>query len=351
VELGVFSNYWVADNTAANYVWDVKIWGDMIYRGVGDYDKNAGTSSIVAFNKETCCWTIAGNTADQAIQRFVEIGGTLYAPGIDPTGSWDFGNYYVLEGETWKQVRNLPNGLHNFDMIEFDNKIFAGLGTEVLGNTVAVSQDGGTNWDFVPLYREGSLLDTSGYEHSRTYAFMEYDGGLYALIRFKKAGSLSYDTFIFRYDNGKMVYQSAANGRLTGSSGRNFWQGKLEWKGVCYLTSTALNAITDFSKPETHKQIAMPNGGVVTDILLHNDQLYVLSYVFQADMTCNVVIYKSATGEEGSFTEVVSFHYAGVPISFDFDGSHFYIGTGQSFADQTKSGMLLRVKAGYESYN
>jgi len=346
VELGVFSNYWIPDDTSANYVWDVKVWGNMVYRGVGDYDRNTGTSSIVAFNKETCCWTIAGNTEDQAIQRFVEIGGTLYAPGIDPTGSWELGNYYVLEGETWKQVRNLPNGLHNFDMIEFDGKIFAGLGTETLGDTVAVSQDKGESFTFVPLYRDGSLLDTSGYEYSRTYAFVEYTGDLYALVSFKKTGSLSYDRFIFRYDNGKMVYQSVADGRLTGTPGRNYWQGKLEWKGVCYLTSTALNAITDFSKPETHRQITMPNGGGASDILLHNDQLYVLSYTIQEDTTCNAVIYKSATGEEGSFTEVASFHYAAFPIAFDFDGEHFYIGTGTSFADSSKSGMLLRVKPG-----
>ncbi len=344
-ELGIFSNYYYTSSTVANRAWDVKIWGDLVYRGAGDYDKNAGTAPILAFNKETQSWVQMGITADQAVHRFVEIDGTLYTPGIDPNGGWELGNYYVLEGEKWQQVRNLPNGLHNFDMIEFDGKIFAGLGTETLGDTVAVSQDKGESFTFVPLYRNGAVLDTSGYEYSRTYAFVEYTGGLYALVSFKKTGSLSYDRFIFRYADGKMVYQSPANSRLTGKTGRNYWQGKLEWKGVCYLTSTALNAVTDFEKPETHKQIPMPNEGVVSDILLHNDQLYVLSYTFQEDMTCNVVIYKSATGEEGSFTEVVSFDYAGIPISFDFDGEHFYIGTGMCPTDSAKVGMLLRVKA------
>lgn len=343
VELGVFSNYWYTDSTS-NSAWDVKIWGDLVYRGAGDYNKNTGNAPILAFNKKTQSWAKLATTDDQAIHRFVEIGGTLYAPGIDPTGSWELGNYYVLDGGQWKFVRNLPGGLHNFDMIEFDGKIFAGLGTETLGNTVAVSQDKGESFAFVPLYRDGTLLDTSGYEYSRTYAFAEYNGGLYALIRFKKNGVNSYDTFIFRYTDGKMEYQSVADNRLQGTTGRNYWQGKLEWKGSCYLTSTALNAVTDFSKPETHKQIPMPNGGVVTDILLYNDELYVLSYMFKEDMTCGVVIYKSDTGEEDSFTEVTSFDYAGMPISFDFDGDHFYIGIGNSFADPSKSGMLLRVK-------
>ena len=344
VELGCFSQFWFTNSTTANEAWDVKIWGDLVYRGAGDYDKNAGITPILAFKKETQSWVKVADTDDQAIQRFVEIGDTLYTPGIDPAGGWELGNYYVLNGEQWQKVRTLPNGLHNFDMIEFDGKMFAGLGTETLGNTVAVSQDKGESFSFVPLYRNGALLDISGYEYSRTYAFVEYNNNLYALIRFKKNGVTSYDTFIFRYADGKMEYQSEADGCLQGTSGRNIWQGKLEWRGTCYLASTALNAVTDFSKPETHKQIPMPNGGVVTDILLFNDELYVLSFVFKEDMNCGVVIYKSSSGEEGSFTEVISFDYAGMPISFDFDGDHFYVGIGSSFADSTKSGMVLRVK-------
>lgn len=345
VELGIPCNDWYGSGVGANSVWDVVVWRGKIYRGAGDYDTNSGSAIILAYDIGTQTWEISGYTDEEAIQRFVEIDGKLYTPGIDPTEGWDLGNYYVLDGGKWTKLRNIPNGLHNFDMIEFDDKIFAGLGTETLGNTVAVSQDKGETFSFVPLYRDGALLDTSGYEYSRTYAFVEYHNSLYAMIRFKKNGVSSYDTFIFRYVDGKMEYQSVADGRLQGTSGRNLWQGRLEWKGICYLTSTALNAVTDFSKPETHKQIPMPNGGVVTDILLYNDELYVLSFVFKEDLTCSVVIYKSATGEEGSFTEVTSFDYAGMPISFDFDGDHFYVGIGTSFADPSKTGMLLRVKA------
>ena len=345
VELGIICDAWYGSGNGANYAGDVKVWDGKVYRAAGDYDKNSGSTVILAYDIATQTWETTGNADDEAIHRFVEIGATLYTPGIDAIGGWDTGNFYVLgEDGKWQITRSLPNGLHCFDMIEFDGRIFAGLGTETLGNTVAVSQDKGKTFTFVPMYRDGVLLDTSGYEHSRTYAFAEYDGSLYALILFKKTGVIGYDTLIFRYDNEKMVYQSVADSRLTGKTGRSYWQGTLEWKGVCYLTSTALNAITDFSNPETHRQISMPNGGVVSDILLHNDQLYVLSYTFQENMTSKAVIYKSATGEEGSFMEAASFDYAGIPISFDFDGDHFYIGIGNSFTDRSKTGMILRVK-------
>lgn len=344
-ELGAITASHYTDNPSANYVWDVKIWGDMVYRGAGDYDKNSGNTPIWAFNKATNEWVVTGTAKDEAIQRFIEINGTLYTPGIDSTGSWELGNFYVLEDTSWKQVQNLPNAVHNFDMMEFDGKIFAGVGTETVGNTVAVSVDKGETWDFVPLYRDDEILDTTGYEFSRTYAFAEYDNHLYALLLFKKLETTGYDYFIFRYEDGKMVYQAVADGSLTGHASRNYWQGRLEWNGVCYLATTQLNAITNFADPESYQQIAMPDGEYVTDILLYNNELYVLSFLFTDDSTYHVTIYKSATGEEGSFTAVTTFDYAAVPLCFDFDGTHFYIGTGTSPTDPATVGMLLRVKA------
>jgi len=342
-ELGIFSNYYYTGNTVANHAWDVKIWGDLVYRGAGDYDKNAGTAPILAFNKETQSWVQMGVTADQAVHRFVEIGGTLYTPGIDPNEGWEQGNFYALEDGKWKKTRNLPNGLHNFDMIEYDGKIFAGLGTETTKNTVAFSDDGGKTFRFAPLYKDGKPFDATSYKFSRTYEFMEYNGQLYALVSLQMG--FGSENAIFRYEDEKMVYVGNAYKISGGRVSRNYWNGKLEWKDVCYLTTTALNAVTDFSNPDTHKQIPMPNKETVSDILLHNDELYVLSFQFTQEKTYDTVIYKSATGEEGSFTKVTSFNYAASPMSFDFDGEHFYIGTGTCPTKSTGAGMLLRVKA------
>lgn len=344
-ELGVFSNNWYTNtNSKANHVWDVKVWGNMVYRGAGDYDINAGTTPFLAFNKDTQCWEKPGNSDDQAIQRFVEIGGKLYAPGIDANGSWALGNFYVLEGDTWTQVRNLPNGLHNFDMIEFDGKIFAGLGTETVGNTVAVSADGGKTFQFLPLYQDGKCIDTAAYQYSRTYEFAAYGGKLYALVVFQSNSSSKY--MIFRYEEDKMVYQGPAKGLLGGTGyNRNFWSGKLEKDGICYLTADSLFAITDFADNSTWKRVVMPQDERVIDALLYDGVMYVLCGLPLADNKgYTTIIYQSATGTEGSFTEVVRYDYPSAPCSFDYDGTHFYIGTGGS-VDAAKIGMLLRVKA------
>ena len=57
------------------------------------------------------------------------------------------------------------------------------------------------------------------------------------------------------------------------------------------------------------------------------------------------VIYKSTTGLEGSFEQVLSFDYCATAMCFDYDGTYFYIGTGTAISkEQDKTGMVLRVK-------
>ncbi len=345
VEMGNVASY--EEGSVANHVWDVHIWDGKIYRGAGDYDKNSGDTTFMTFNLAEGRWETTGTATDEAIHRYVEIDGKLYAPGIDSrdTSGWDLGNYYVLENDKWQKVRNVPNGLHCFDMIGFDGKMYMGVGTEVLENTVAVSSDNGNSWSYLPLYgANGAKFDTSAYELSRTYAFAEYNGTLYALLQFKKTGATAYDMFVFRYDDGKMVY--AAENTINARVSRNYWQSAFEWKGKCFITANGLYAVTDFAKPDTHKKIELPNGALVSDAILYNDEIYVLSCLFQEDLTCKTMIYKSATGEEGSFTEVVSFDYGARPYAFDYDGTYFYVGTGGvlSVEHSGKAGMMLRVK-------
>ncbi len=345
VELGNIASY--DPGNVANYIWDLHIWYGKIYRGPGAYDKNSGDTDFIVFNLEECRWETAGTATDEAIHRFVEIDGKLYAPGIDSrdSGGWSLGNYYVLENGKWQKVRNVPNGIHCFDMIGFDGKMYLGVGTETVENTVAVSSDAGKTWSYLPLYNnDGAKFDISPYEWSRTYAFAEFNGTFYAMLQFKKTGAISYDTFVFRYDDAKMVYE--AKNTISSRVSRNYWQSAFELGGKCFITGNGLYAVTDFANPDTHKKIELPNKEMVSDAILYNNEIYVLSCLFNEDQTCKTVIYKSSTGEEGSFTQVASFDYPARPYALEFDGSYFYVGTGIVLnAEHTnKAGMLLRVK-------
>lgn len=349
VELGVICDQWYPDNLTARFAWDIKIWEGKIYRGAGDYDKNSGSTLILTYDIAKQRWGITGYASDEAIHGFEEIGGTLYAPGIDATGGWDLGNFYVLEKGKWKQVRNLPNGVHNFDMIEHEGRIFAGLGTETLGNTVAVSEDGGKTFQFAPLYKDGKPYTPAGAKSSRTYEFVKYNGHVYALVYLHMGFGGVYE--VFRYEDGKMHYM--ANGvKLLGSYiSRKYFGGEFEFNGACYIASGGLTVVTDFSDPENWKKIPMPGEEIVADALLRDGVIYTLAFLRNKNPTTQVVnsyktvIYKSTTGQEGSFEEVLSFEYPATPLSFDYDGTYFYIGTGTAISkEQDKTGMVLRAK-------
>lgn len=347
IEMGCLAGF--SSGNIANYVWDVHIFDGKAYIGSGDYDKNAGKVRFFAFNLETNAWEKMENTTDMAIHSFVEINGKLYAPGIDSTDSdgWAWGNYYVLENGKWVKNRNIPNGIHCFEMIGFDNKIFMAMGGNNEQEMIAVSSDGGKTFSHLPIYRGSNPLDPSGYDPKwfRGYDFVEYKGDLYALLSYK-INNGNYTREVYRYEGDKMVYVGRDN--FSGRVGRNYWQAAFEWKDTCYIAAKGLFAITDFSSTTNNKQaIAMPGGEIVSDAVVHNDTMYALSYKEKpnADGSYQVAIYKSTTGKAGSFAQVASFKYEGIPYSFDFDGSYFYVGIGQASANDTsKAGMMLRVK-------
>lgn len=346
VELGVVCDAWYGSGTKACNVWDIKCWNGKVYRAAGDYDTNSGATTMLAYDIANRVWDTSYKAKDEAIHGFVEIGGKLVAPGIDARESWDYGNYYVLGDDgKWQQMRKVPKAIHNFDMIECDGKVFAAVGTEAVGKTVAVSEDGGQTFTYALLYKDGKLYDLSKYSHSRTYEFVQLNGTVYALVAFyTKSGSETWG--IFRYEDGKMHYAAEGKTLLEGTEfSRKHFGGDFEFNGTCYLTARRLYAIKDFSDPSSWKTISMPNSGKVSDVILHDGAIYVLSS--RQDLKTKIYtvkIYKSTTGEPGSFEEFASYEYAGFPMSFDYDGNHFYVGVGINALDKSKNGMVLRIK-------
>jgi len=347
VELGVICDDWYGVGNMANYAWDLKYWNGLIYRAAGDYDKNSGATIFLAYDPAETKWKATGSAADEAIHGFVEIGGTLCAAGIDATAGWDYGNFYVLQEDGfWKQVRNLPNGIHNFDMIECDGKIFAGLGTEIKGQTVVVSEDGGKKFKFVPLYKDGRIMDLSKYKSSRTYEFIKYDNTVYALVRFTL--NFGGEWAVFRYEDGKMHYLTNGFKLLGTSTSRKYFSGEFEFNGACYIAGGGLIRVTDFADQENWKSIPMPGGETVVDAIVRDGVIYTLATAQNRNPSHHNVesyraaVYKSTTGLEGSFEEVLSFDYASTAMSLEYDGTYFYIGTGYGM-EKEKVGMVLRA--------
>lgn len=338
VELGIVCNAWYDVGAVANCAWDMKLWNGKIYRAAGDYDKNSGSTVILAYDIASRRWEVTGTAADEAIHRFVEIDGTLYTPGIDPTEDWDLGNYYVLDGESWTKLRNLPNGIHNYDMVEFDGKIFAGLGVSAPNSPVVMSTDKGKTYNFVPLYKDGKQVDTTDMTYIRAYEYMVFNDQLYAYV------TLDSSKEIYRFETDKMVWVGQSSGLVYNKrTNINYFNAKFQLGDRYFLVSNHLIAVKDFADLSTAGRAVLPQNEYVSDALMKDDLMYVLAYRQKDDGTYQTVIYRSKTGLTDSFTEVVQFDYAVPPTSFTFDGDYFYIGMGSKHAVHEKNGMVLRA--------
>ncbi|MDO4583755.1 MAG: hypothetical protein Q4D62_06590 [Planctomycetia bacterium] len=157
----------------ARNIWDMIPYLGRIYLGCGAYDNsppaaNAGPVPVIAWDTESNTFvTEEKSLPDEQLDNFkVFSDGLLYAPGIDPRQGWELGNFYRRNADgKWEVVRTMPKGVHNFDMTEFDGKIFC------CGYGIAISED----WGKTMILRE------MGLERVRTYAFLRFPERLFSV--------------------------------------------------------------------------------------------------------------------------------------------------------------------------
>ncbi len=318
--------------------WDMILWDNMLYIGSGDYDTNRGPIDIWRYNIQQGTWENSGAVPDEEVNRFCIINNSLVIPGTDPREDWDFGNYYMLENGEWKTVRSLPGGIHNFDMVEYNGKIFAGLGVNEGEYPIACSIDGGKTFEQVEMHKNGTAVDTSGGEFIRVYDLFVYNNQLYALFSYK-GDETSLD--LYRYDNGVFVfdnqwYQKIHQKRYIG----NIIGAKTEFKGKMFFTTGYLYATSDMADL-TH--IKFPNSEIVYDLYVDNDCLYALCGQRQSDGNYKISVWRNDGGEATDFIEIFNFIYSVPPISMVCSNGKFYIGIGGYTFENDKNGMILFI--------
>lgn len=335
-ELGIPLAERFGEGVTARCTWDVEIFEGRLYVSGGDYGANTGPTDIWSYDLEHGGWTKSGELSEEAVTRFVNIGGELIALGTDPTDDWTFGNFYRLSRGEWIKKRTIPNGVHNFDMVEFDGKLFTGLGV-VPGNTpVAFSRDGGESFEPVALIKEGAVLDTSELDQVRCYELLVHSGKLYGVTCLVSEGVTAYS--VYRYDGNNMIYVSDFIPKSSGKRlGMNLFGAKLEFDGRVYYASDYLYCGDGIWSAE---KVNLPCGGYVSDLLADGGVLYALASAEREDGYL-VTVYR--VGGEG-YERVVDFTYSVPAICFFKDGQTFYLGMGSRYETAEKNGAVLAVK-------
>lgn len=337
-ELGIPSSSRYSKGIRARCPWDMIVWDEKLYVGSGDYDSNEGPVDMWCYDIEQSVWKNTGTVPDEEISRFCIVGNALVAPGIDPKEDWTYGNYYRFEGEKWIKIRSIPGGLHNFDMVEYDGKIFCGLGVESGQSPLACSSDNGKTFVPVQMLRGGVALDTSDSQHVRVYDLFVLNNNLYATFMYGDR-EITYD--LYRYENGVFVYdnqwyQKIHQVKFT----NNIISGKTEFNGHMFFTTGYLYATDDMAN---FTRISFPNSEVVYDISISDNVIYALCGVQKEDGTYNVSVWKNEDGDITAFSEVFNFTYEIPPLSIACYDGDFYIGMGNTMSNHDKNGMILHI--------
>ncbi len=332
--------------------WKMAIYNGVLYVATGDYTQNSGNTPIFAYDLEEKEWKAPYITADESLEVFREIGGKLYAVGNDSTApTWEYGNYYELDGEGWLAHKDLPGAVHCFDIIEYDGAKFFGIGTENGGISPVLRADNNGGYSSVEFIKDGeSRLSAELLEFCRAYNFFIAGGELYVFLLAPYLDGETQTAYeIFKYDGEKFVYHRALDysgvGFLRVPDGdknkllrQNFFTYEFTKDGCAYFASGYLFKTADFLSFE---RVHLPNGGAVTDMLEVSGEYYVLSFTKEDDMYKNTV-WRMEEGD--SFEKVLEFEHEGAyALSFAFDGERFYIGMGNR-ANTKYVGTVYRTK-------
>ena len=341
VELGIPSaSRYNNSGDVARSLWDMIVWDGNLYVGSGDYGTNAGPAGIWYYDISKQIWRGGDILLEEEVNRFCVVEDRLIAPGIDPMEGWDAGNYYALGYQRWDTYRNIPGGVHNFDMIAYDGMIFCGLGV-ISGNyPIACSTDQGRTFASVTMYKNGIPLDTSNSDLIRVYDFFLCNNTLYAILSINLGDDLAFD--VYRYENGVFVYDNEWAGKVKKVDLSNvIITGKASFRKYTFFTTGYLYATTDM---RNLVPILFPNNEVVVDIYVYEDSLYALCTRMNDNGEYVVSVWKNKASEAKEFVELFNFTYDAIPISLAIDESGAYIGIGNRQIPFEKNGMVLWVE-------
>ena len=341
-ELGVPTSDRFIGGGVVRCAWDVKAYDGKIYIGMGDYDKNTAPTDIWAYNVKKKKWEKTASVNDEAISRFIEIDGKLYAPGIDPRDGWELGNYYILENGTWTTKRELPKVIHTFDMIKYDNKLMFGVGAD--DDFPALYTEDGVNYTYFKFYKNGELYTWETDDYTRGYEFFECDNELYLLTYHYHAQQKKASASLFKYNSANVSFEYFADGRhfykTTTKTSVNIINSKGYYAERYFYVSDSLYYTLDMLE---HFKVDLPNDGYVSQFKIYDRKMYILSYAKNEDGSYKTTIYSTFIGIM-DFSEVYSFDYAVPPISFDIYKDNAYIGMGNKYEVNDKNGNVLKVR-------
>ncbi|MET3794353.1 hypothetical protein [Aquamicrobium terrae] len=156
-----FSARWPEEPYPRN-VWDMQTYGDRLYLGAGNSantgpSPNAGPTPIISFGDDGFRQETVIDEEQVAVFRVIK--GRLWVPGHDSREDWSFGETYSLEREGWIKRRDIPRGLHVYDLFARGDQLIATGGSYDQPIDAWTSDDGGEFWRSAELIANPAFAD------------------------------------------------------------------------------------------------------------------------------------------------------------------------------------------------
>ncbi|MBR3778570.1 MAG: dockerin type I repeat-containing protein [Clostridia bacterium] len=330
----------------ARCAWDMILFEDRLYVGCGNYSQNSGDAPVLSCPLDDLGnWTVEAILPDEQVGRFYDYNGVLTIPGFDPVGAPARGNYYELVDGVWQTRTVLPYGLHNFDVVWFEGRLYAAVGANRGESPIAYTEDGVT-YDTLPLYKDGQPIATDNSNVIRSMNLYVLGGNLYADFWYEDEDSYRSTFEMYRYNEREDRFEftadlkTATHGGLYSSAGLPLWE-KESLGGRMFLTTGYLYYTTDFVK---YTPLEMPYGAVVYDMMAYGGRLYLLT-AYEKSGAYQVTVYSVNAANPTALRTEATYTHSLMPTAFAVNADHFFIGMGNWYGvGSVGNGTILQVK-------
>jgi hypothetical protein len=135
-----------------NTVWELDAHDRRLYIGYGDSWNNLGPVDIVSYDPMT--GSLDREMSEVPEERLgglhVSSDGMLLVSGQDSREGWTYGSFYLKDDAGWRKQRTIPVGLHVWEVVEFQGRLYANYSTDgsypVYSPYILVSTDRGASW-------------------------------------------------------------------------------------------------------------------------------------------------------------------------------------------------------------
>jgi hypothetical protein len=354
-------------------VWDLQVFEGQIYIAGGSTVNNAGPINVWAYNPMTQSFIKEYTVAEEAIEHYKVFDNQLYIPAADPRGN-DANKFYrkTINGNWFKYSSNAVKLAHVRDLIQTKNGCLLLVGNNRSPNNknkdapgTAITCDHGNSFQGAGVNNSPSIGNVVLADYNWFFSVFSYQNTIYApTSMLKDAWALPGTISIYDQRQKSFILDSKLNNsefipeqQIQENKGKygfetiyRIWHPvefnhSLIYSVRSYSNSSNkklykenyMNSLGMYLKKDMGKSpkvVKLPHRAIGEDILVINNELYVLANKKSWRDHFTIYVFKtSEPSNQKSWQKILSFESRNKARSFEYLNNKFYFGLGQDYGD------------------